>query len=512
MSFFEAVFSDPFLFAEFITIISVFIVQGGFFVVTQKRSSILENIFDNPLRLEKEKNGEDSSSSGQLILLQSKSKNEVNQRIKSSINNYLINNQGAAVNYSIIKDIIDREVDGKDDEVTQLIPIPLYLGLSATIIGIIFGLFAMPELASNGNSADLSGIDQLMNGIKLAMTASLSGLIWTIILSSYIYSKSHEKVLRDKNSQLNYLQENLLPELFKEEDAGVLGLKNSIDNFSRMTTDIVDDIAEVTSKLSQNTKAQQQTLERIEEMNVSKISKTNLELFDRLEQNMDSFHEFSQYIDQLSNISEKLAQFSNRTESIDQIANEIQATLHQTQKLSEFLSAHLQELESLGDSAEYAMDISEKRFEEAIEKLTESTAENVQNVQAVSDEIENNFSKIYDQLFNRMEEISQMHVEKFTEAYENSIPSFQKLDHLQELQELERIKLQLDSAFNGRHTNGEKNLNNLEVANKKLFEITSLLEKLEKNTNKLELKAGRKQNIILRGWKNFIKFIKSLFN
>ncbi|MDZ7718050.1 MAG: hypothetical protein U5K72_04415 [Balneolaceae bacterium] len=82
--------------------------------------------------------------------------------------------------------------------------------------------------------------------LEIAIVATLSGLVWTILLSTSVYSKASKKILKDKNSQLNYLQENLLPELFKAEDAGVIGLKASIDNFSRLTTDVVQEIKEAT--------------------------------------------------------------------------------------------------------------------------------------------------------------------------------------------------------------------------------------------------------------------------
>ena len=140
------------------------------------------------------------------VLLESSSKNTIHLRIKDGINNYLINNFGSAVNYSIIKDIIEREIDTKDHQISQLIPIPLYLGLAATIIGIIFGLIAMPGMG--GETVNLSAVDILINGVKIAMFASLSGLFWTILLSSYVYSKASNKVLEDKNEQLTYLQEN----------------------------------------------------------------------------------------------------------------------------------------------------------------------------------------------------------------------------------------------------------------------------------------------------------------
>jgi hypothetical protein len=101
------------------------------------------------------------------------------QRIREAINLYLLNNYGAAVNFSIIKDIIDREVDIKDEEISNSIPTPLYFGLAATMIGIIFGLFSMPE--STGQiSAKGSRPHQR---VKLAMFGS-SDRACTTILSS----------------------------------------------------------------------------------------------------------------------------------------------------------------------------------------------------------------------------------------------------------------------------------------------------------------------------------------
>ena len=144
------------------------------------------------------------------------------RRIKEDINLYLLNNYGAAVNFSIIKDIIDREVDVMDEEISNSLPTPLYLGLAATMVGIIFGLFAMPELDGQHFS---EGIDALVNGVKLAMLGSLSGLACTTILSSFVYKNARRQISRDKNEQISYLQATLLPELVRAEDTGVSGLK-----------------------------------------------------------------------------------------------------------------------------------------------------------------------------------------------------------------------------------------------------------------------------------------------
>ena len=512
MSFFQDVMDNPLLQAELFIILLFIALQVYFFVKTKLSAKVLEDIFIKPLRLIKE--GKSSDSLNNVILLKSESKNKVNQRIKESINNYLSHNRGGTVNYSIIKDIIEREIDSKESEIVQAIPIPLYLGLSATIVGIIFGLFAMPDLAQEANSGatsgvgDLAGIDALINGVKIAMVATLSGLVWTILLSTMVYSKASKKILKDKNSQLNYLQENLLPELFKAEDAGVVGLKSSIDNFSRLTTNIVEEIREATQTSKENIVSQQETLDRIEKLNVTKISKVNLELFDRLERNMDSFYEFSEFIGQLSAISEGLDRFSRKAGSIDKIAEHVDQTLEESRNLTKFLTSHLQKMEEMGDVALYSFDLSEKRFKEAVDKLVETTADNVNSVKTVSDEIENSFDKVYDQLFIKLEEIAKLHIDQFTEVYNDSLPKFQNLDHLKELEE---IKSQLSVAFNGRAngTEGIGKTNNLELVTIRLNQITGLLTELEKNTKALK---GYTRRVYLPKWlRDFFEWFKSFF-
>src|SRR5690554_867654 len=58
----------------------------------------------------------------------SKHKNEVLETIIISINNYLHNNKGAVSDFHLIKDIVDRNCDAKEEEIHTQIPVPLYLG------------------------------------------------------------------------------------------------------------------------------------------------------------------------------------------------------------------------------------------------------------------------------------------------------------------------------------------------------------------------------------------------
>ena len=385
------------------------------------------------------------------------------QTIKEYINLYLLNNYGAAVNFSIIKDIIDREVDVKDEEISNSLPTPLYLGLAATMIGIIFGLFAMPE--SNGQHF-AEGIDALVNGVKLAMLGSLSGLACTTILSSFIYKNAKRQISREKNEQISYLQATLLPELIKSEDTGVSGLKASLDRFARVATDISDNVLVAVNKSNENILLQQEVIDKVANLDVLKISEINLELFNRLESNMSAFNKFSEYVSLMSQISDNLKDFASRTKNIDNVINQIDLTLQENDRLSRFLTSHFEKIETSGFAALKAVDLSDAHFREAIEKLkvetdnclnqtfravNESASHFSGAIEKLKEEIDNRISRlnqdasasesklaeIYDEIGVKMASVTSEHISQLQAAYSNAVPRFDQLNNLQILPKIQ---------------------------------------------------------------------------
>jgi uncharacterized protein Yka (UPF0111/DUF47 family) len=402
------------------------------------------------------------------------------QRIKEAINLYLLNNYGAAVNFSIIKDIIDREVDIKDEEISNSITTPLYFGLAATMIGIIFGLFAMPE--SNGNHFS-EGIDALINGVKLAMFGSLTGLASTTILSSVFYKNAKKKISSDRNEQISYLQATLLPELVKAEDTGVSGLKASLDRFARVATNISDNVLVAVKKTGENIVLQQEVIDKVANLDVLKISKANLELFNRLESNMIAFIKFSEYVSLMSQISDNLKDFASRTKNIDSVIEQINSSIQENKRLSQFLTSHFEKIETAGLASLKAVDLSDSHFKEAIEKLREETDNTLNQafravnesasyfssaIEKLKEETDNRISRlnqdaagnesklaeIYNDIGNRLSSVTSMHISQLQAAYSNALPQFDQLSNLQILPKIQELisdstsKLQNDSNTN----------------------------------------------------------------
>ena len=72
-------------------------------------------------------------------------KNETQGDILNSINGYLLRNKGAVSDFMLVKDIVDRNVDKVDDEISNSLPTPLYLGLMGTLSEHLFQYLLSPN-------------------------------------------------------------------------------------------------------------------------------------------------------------------------------------------------------------------------------------------------------------------------------------------------------------------------------------------------------------------------------
>lgn len=347
-------------------------------------------------------------------------------RIRDYINKYLLNNYGAAVNFSIIRDFIDREADLKDEEISNSLPTPLYLGLASTMIGIICGLFAMPALDGGRFS---EGIGALINGVKLAMLGSFTGLICTTVLTSFLYKKARKSLLEDKNKQISYLQARLLPELIKAEDTGVSGLKASLDRFARVATGISENILKAADQTGNNILLQQDVIREIGNLDILKISETNLELFRKLEENMASFGKFSEYITLMGQISENLKEFAGRTRDIDTIIAQIGQSLSDNKRLSQFLSSHFEKIEEAGNNALKAVDLADLSFKDAAEKLEQEIQGRLTILSKAASDADKNARESVDSLNESLQE----RIALLNKTVDDAFPRFSHLDQLERL-------------------------------------------------------------------------------
>ena len=164
-------------FTIIIILLVITILQFDSFVKNNKAIKFLKDIF--PKNADKYSLNYDSETN--LVSgIEANHKNQILQVIFKSINVYLSNNKGAVSDFNLIKDIVDRNCDSKEEEIHSQIPVPIYLGLAGTMIGILIGVGSLVftgglnDLINSTNGSGIEGIKGLLSGVSLAMISSIT--------------------------------------------------------------------------------------------------------------------------------------------------------------------------------------------------------------------------------------------------------------------------------------------------------------------------------------------------
>ena len=331
---------------------------------------------------------------GNVSLIQSMVDMPFINKIIYNLNTYLIKNKGAAADFHLIKDLVERNVELEEQEIDVLTPIPLYLGLGGTMFGIIIGLFGMPSVSGEfGATSTELGIDSLINGVKIAMIASFTGLVFTTY-SSWKFKIIKSAIETRKNEFYTFIQSQLLPVLSKSIQSTAQALKT---DFAEFNDTFSSNIKELKTVVRTNVKAfqlQNETLQKLENIDVNKLANANIMTFQHLQQSMEDLEKLGTYIlsmrefiDSTTNLGERVNEVLDRTNMIGEVANEVKDVFEQHKKLNSFLYAHFDELEKKGDNLQTALSLVDGRIKSIV-------ADASSNSKRTADEYENYIAEI----------------------------------------------------------------------------------------------------------------------
>ena len=216
-----------------------------------------------------------------------KAHSEFNEVILST-NAYLCKNKGASADFNILQDICDRHIQRLDNGISNLINVPLYIGLAGTFVGIIIGLWGINFTTTTG-TIDPSSISQLLNGVIAAMTASLVGLTLTTWNSAKEYKPAAYQNDTDKNLYYDFIQRELLPVLNVGMAGSLSSFKDILGNF---IVKFGSDTVKTAELLNINLSKQQLVLEEINKLSLTRTSTTIVEAFVNLKNSSEQLKMF----------------------------------------------------------------------------------------------------------------------------------------------------------------------------------------------------------------------------
>ena len=228
-----------------------------------------------------------------------KFQNETLNDILTSVNGYLLRNKGAVSDFNLVKDIVDRNIDKVDDEISNNIPTPLYLGLMGTMLGIVGGLIFMPSLSSDDTSNAIGGIDALLGGVKIAMVASVVGLLLTII-SNYYFFKARKQVEHQKHDFFTFIQTRLLPILSKNTSSSIYSLQTNLLKFNQDFSTNMRSFSSTVKEVKQTFDSQLEVVQELKRIDVANIAKYNIDVMQQMQASFNKLKDLSAYLDNMN--------------------------------------------------------------------------------------------------------------------------------------------------------------------------------------------------------------------
>jgi len=409
-----------------------------------------------------------------ITYLDYQQKSKVLTTIVKYINVYLVKNKGATIDFHLIKDIVDKHTETTQNEIENRIPAPLYLGLAATMLGIIIGLFSVNF--DKGSDA-LNAIQPLINGVKWAMSASVIGLIITTVFSIRIYKDAQIEADEEKSEFLSKLQSELMPKMATGKMPEVSILSDKLDVFARNTTGSISQLDNIVRTTSNTVEREQQLIKDIRKLDVSKITSANVEVFSQLDIMMSSFNNFANYYNQLNNsmngtteLVNKLQKFIGTTENINAVLEGIKNNIEESNSATSFFNTHIKSFSRYSDAVNEAVINSDSKMTKVINELGRLTEEQFNSFNEAIANFDSKLSTAFTHSIEKFTEAMDAQILRTEEAFENSRPKFEKLNLLDNLNKLGAI---------------EDRLGKLEVGISSTFNESSnrIIEQLKKNGN-----------------------------
>lgn len=345
--------------------------------------------------------------------------NNVFESIKDSINKCLENNSGSVIDFSLLKDAVDRHCDSVENDINTLTPTPLYCGLAGTMAGVIVGLGSLittgsiTDLLSSGSGnfgTAAEGVNDLLSGVAWAMLASIMGILLTTI-ASLLFKRYKLQGESGKNTFLAWLQAKLLPELPSDTSDALNRLVKNLNKFNNTFAENTSSLRGALREVNESYRIQGDVIKAVHDMDVMKMAKANVRVLEELKECTDKLEQFNEYLDDIHGYTDAIHTF---TTQFEQEANR----LHVLEEIQQYFMRHKAEIAK--DSAD--VDIA---LRDALRTLKETANTNANELNSTLVQQAEEFKRI---IADERESFENLNAELRTmfSAELNQIPMLQK--------------------------------------------------------------------------------------
>lgn len=376
------------------------------------------------------------------------------KKIRNALNMYLQKNKGAASDFYLMKDVVERYCDAEEEEINIQQPIPLYLGLMGTMVGIIVGIGFIAVSGGLASESLMDNITSLMTCVAIAMTASLVGICCTTFIS-WSAKSATSKVEAAKNLFYSWLQTELLPVLSGNAVNALYLLQQNLMSFNQTFQTNIDGLNGALSKVEESSREQIELINLIKDIDIKRVAQANVTVLKELKDCTGEITVFNKY---LHNVSGYL-------NSVNELNNNINEHLNRTAAIENMGAFFEKEINQVAAREQYINEVVAKvddTLRKTFEKLAESTRESVT-------QLRNNSVSEFDALLkhysDQKEEFARMLQEQREEFAARNAETTELMKEIRNLADIKAVMGQLVESTKGQTVILERLVNSLKNQN-----------------------------------------------
>lgn len=308
------------------------------------------------------------------VIIDHSHNNHVFIEIIRSINSYLSVNKSGVSDFHLIKDIVDRNCDAYEEEINTQIPIPLYLGLVGTMIGILIGIGylwlsgGLNELLNTGNGGNgADGVEMLLGGVALAMFASIVGILLTTF-GSLKEKNARVKLEKNKHIFLSWIQAKLLPSLSNSTTQSLENMSQNLVLFNDTFSDNTNILSNALSQVNEAYRLQSQLFKLVQEIADKDVSVKNIQLYKTLKNSAKEIEVLSEYLNNTNTYLENVRDLNNKLDANEDRTKAIE-------DMSTFFKTEIQQVEARKGAIIKSVDVIDSVLHESLGNLKDHAVE-----------------------------------------------------------------------------------------------------------------------------------------
>lgn len=365
-----------------LVIIAIIVAQIYIYRNTKKKIATYKSIFPNSTSsysiVEKEIQIESCSDDDDYVenidtisvsQLNINTNNDTLKEIRNALNMYLQKNKGAASDFYLMKDVVERYCDAEEEEINIQQPIPLYLGLMGTMVGIIVGIGFIAVSGGLSSESLMDNITSLMTCVAIAMAASLVGICCTTLIS-WSAKSATSKVEADKNRFYSWLQTELLPVLSGNAVNALYLLQQNLMTFNQTFQSNIEGLDGALSKVEESSREQIELITLIKDIDIKRVAQANVTVLKELKECTGEIAVFNKYLHSVSGY----------LHSVNELNSNINEHLNRTAAIENMGAFFEREINQVAAREQYINEVVAKvddTLRKTFEKLAESTRESV---------------------------------------------------------------------------------------------------------------------------------------